>query len=215
MSRDCGAWCFPAFFVRMQMNAADSLSSEFVVTHLTLVTSAIQRNRKNKMNYTLDPKYKKLACVRRLFEAALMLGFAFGTISSAAAQRVTPPATPSDITPPAGNTLFCWATLWVLRAMCAFPKAPALPGPSTRSPRSHTLSTFSGQPVQLITHFLSPDTNPNECPKPAAIRKRNLAEFFRQQQGVGSGETRSPQVPTLAAPTLAQLPASCCRSIGS
>jgi len=49
---------------------------------------------------------KKTVRVRRLYVAALVLACSFGTVSRAAAQTVTPPTTPSIITPTTGNSAF-------------------------------------------------------------------------------------------------------------
>ena len=58
------------------------------------------------MRYNLNQQLKKTARVRRLLVTALALGCAFGTVTNAAAQRITPPTTPPIITPPAGNSAF-------------------------------------------------------------------------------------------------------------
>ena len=48
----------------------------------------------------------KLSRARNFFVAVLALGCAFGAINQAQAQNVTPPPTPTGITPPAGNSAF-------------------------------------------------------------------------------------------------------------
>src|SRR2546426_5357922 len=58
------------------------------------------------MSYNLDQQMKKTVRVRRLLVATLALGCAFGTVTHAAAQTITPPTTPEVITPPAGNSAF-------------------------------------------------------------------------------------------------------------
>ena len=58
------------------------------------------------MSYKVSQQPKKIARVRSLFAAALVLACAFGTVTRAAAQKVTPPPTPTDITPEAGNSAF-------------------------------------------------------------------------------------------------------------
>src|SRR5712671_6999374 len=58
------------------------------------------------MSYTFSQQTKKTARVRSLFVAALVLGCAFGTVTNAAEQKITPPTTPPIITPPAGNSAF-------------------------------------------------------------------------------------------------------------
>src|SRR5260370_7804299 len=58
------------------------------------------------MRYNLNQQLKKTARVRRLLVTALALGCAFGTVTNAAAQKITSPTTPPIITPPAGNSAF-------------------------------------------------------------------------------------------------------------
>ncbi len=58
------------------------------------------------MSYNLGQQTKKTARVRYLFVAALVLACAFGTVTNAVAQNVTPPPTPTAITPPEGNSAF-------------------------------------------------------------------------------------------------------------
>ena len=59
------------------------------------------------MNYNVDQQMKKTARVRSLYMAALVLACAFGTVTNAAAQKITPlTTTPTLITPPAGNSAF-------------------------------------------------------------------------------------------------------------
>src|SRR5256885_15797606 len=59
------------------------------------------------MNYNVDQQMKKTARVRSRYMAALVLACAFGTVTNAAAQKITPlTTTPTLITPPAGNSAF-------------------------------------------------------------------------------------------------------------
>ena len=58
------------------------------------------------MSYKVNQKNDRTARVQSLFMAALVLICAFGTITNAAAQRVTPPTTPTDIAVPEGNSAF-------------------------------------------------------------------------------------------------------------
>ena len=65
-----------------------------------------QRTGEQNMSYNLDQQTNKTARVRRLFVTALVFVCAFGAATYAAAQTVTPPPTPTAITPPAGNTAY-------------------------------------------------------------------------------------------------------------
>ena len=63
---------------------------------------------------------------------------------------------------------------------------PTAQGASTASwtvkaarPEATLFTSFFGQDFQIITHFLSPDTNPNGAPQPATLRQRDVAELLR------------------------------------
>ena len=119
------------------------------------------------MNYILDQQPKEGARVRRLFAAALVLGCAFGTVTQAQAQNISPPTTPPIITPPAGNSAFLVGHAVGTQGYICLPTST---GGSTASwtvkaarPEAALFQSFFGQDFQIITHFLSPDTNPNEA----------------------------------------------------
>jgi len=116
------------------------------------------------MNFNLDRKIEKTARVRRLLVAALALGCAVGTVNQAAAQKIASPPTPPLITPPAGNSAFLEGHAVGTQGYICLPKPT---GPSTASwtvkgarPEATLFQSFFGQDFQIITHFLSPDTNP-------------------------------------------------------
>ena len=106
----------------------------------------------------------KTARGRSLFVAALVLACAFGTITGAAAQGVTPPPTPSEITPPPGNSAFLEGHAFGTQGYTCLPTSGGgtswIVNPAR--PEATLFAEFFGQPVQIITHFLSPDANPNE-----------------------------------------------------
>jgi len=115
------------------------------------------------MNYNFGQQPNKTARVGRLFAVALILGCVFGT--QARAQSITPPATPTLITPPAGNFAFLVGHAVGTQGYICLPTSP---GASTASwtvkgarPEATLFQSFFGQDFQIITHFLSPDTNPN------------------------------------------------------
>jgi len=116
------------------------------------------------MRYNLNQQLKKTARVRRLLVTALALGCAFGTVTNAAAQRITPPTTPPIITPPAGNSAFLVGHAVGTQGYVCLPNGA---GPSWTAkpsrPEATLFSNFFGKDVQIINHFLSPDANPNEA----------------------------------------------------
>jgi hypothetical protein len=121
--------------------------------------------KKESMNDILHRQSKKPLRDRTRLVAALVLGSLFGTVNYAAAQTVTPPPTPVLITPDAGNTAFLLGRAVGTQGYVCLPTSP---GASTASwtinparPEATLFTKFFGQDVQIITHFQSPDTNPN------------------------------------------------------
>ena len=118
-----------------------------------------------------DQQTKSTARVRNLFVAALVLGCAFGTVTRATAQRVTPPTTPSAITPPQGNTAFLVGNASGTQGYTCLPTSTG--GTSwTVNPARPEATLFTdvfGLPIQIITHFTSIDANPNgNAPNPVS-----------------------------------------------
>jgi len=126
------------------------------------------------MSFNLGQEIKKNARVRNLFVAALAFGCAFGTVTYASAQGVNPPVTPDLITPPDGNAAFLLGRATGTQGYVCLPTSA---GASTASwtvnaarPEATLFTKFLGRDVEIVTHFLSPDTNPNQsAPNPVAF----------------------------------------------
>ena len=119
------------------------------------------------MRYNFAQQIEKTSGVRRLFVAALALGCAFATVTHAQAQSIPSPTTPAIITPPAGNSAFLVGHAFGTQGYVCLPTGV---GASTASwtvkgarPEATLFLSFYGQDFQIVTHFLSPDTNPNEA----------------------------------------------------
>jgi hypothetical protein len=113
------------------------------------------------MSY-IDSKYH-VARVRGIF-AALVLASIMG---SARGQNLTTPATPAIITPPDGQSLFLVAPAVGTQGYICLPTST---GAATASwtvkpsrPQATLFQRFLGQDVQIATHFLSPDADPNDA----------------------------------------------------
>jgi hypothetical protein len=114
---------------------------------------------------------KSTAAMQKLFAAALVLGCVFSTAAHAAERQLTSPATPTIITPPVGNSAFL---VGHARGTQGYVCLPASPGASTASwtinparPEATLFQSFFGNDFQVVTHFLSPNTNPNiVAPRP-------------------------------------------------
>jgi Protein of unknown function (DUF3455) len=114
------------------------------------------------MNYNLGQQPKKTARVRSLFVAALLLGCAFGTVTQAAAD---------DVTPPEGNSAFLVAHAFGTQGYVCLPTSTG--GTSwTINPARPEATLFVkvfGQDIQIITHFASINANPNENGLPVPL----------------------------------------------
>lgn len=116
------------------------------------------------MNDNFGQQPKKTARVRRLFAAALMLGCALGMASNAAAQKITSPTTPADITPPAGNSAFLLGHGVGTQGYVCLPQGTGASWTvNAARPEATLFQTVFGLDVEIITHFLSPNTNPNQA----------------------------------------------------
>jgi hypothetical protein len=121
-----------------------------------------------QVRYNLNPHTKNIVGVRKLFVAALALACSLGTAAQAAAQNLTPPTTPALITPPAGNVAFLVGHAVGTQGYVCLPQGTGASWTVNGArPEATLFQTFFGLDVQIITHFLSPDTNPNDAaPKP-------------------------------------------------
>ena len=120
------------------------------------------------MNYNVNQQTKTTARVRSLHVAALVLACAFGTVTNAAAQKITSPTTPALITPPAGNSAFLLGRAVGTQGYVCLPtNTGASWTVNNARPEATLFTSLFGQDFQIITHFLSPDTNPNQfAPNP-------------------------------------------------
>jgi hypothetical protein len=118
------------------------------------------------MNERLDPRTRSNARQVRFLAAAFILTCAVGGAAEAKAQQVTPPPTSTKITPPAGNIAFLVGHAFGTQGYVCLPTSA---GATTASwtvnnarPEATLFETVFGQEFQIITHFLSPNTNPNQ-----------------------------------------------------
>ena len=115
------------------------------------------------MNYNL--RARKAVRGRGLFMTALVFGCAIGTVNNVVAQSFAPPTTSTAIAPPAGNSLFLAGHAEGTQGYVCLPTSAGASSASWTAKDARpeaTLFGFFGQDNQIITHFLSPDTNPNK-----------------------------------------------------
>ncbi len=123
------------------------------------------------LKYAFGQQLKRVATARKLFVMALMLGCAFAASTLSSAQTVTPPPTPTQITPPVGSTAFLVGHAFGTQGYICVPSAPgattAVWNSNNARPEATLFTTFFGQQIQIITHFLSKDAAPNgNAPSP-------------------------------------------------
>jgi hypothetical protein len=104
--------------------------------------------------------------VRSLFVVIPLLGCVLAAAAHAGAQGITAPTTPSAITPPAGNSAFLSGHAVGTQGYVCLPTST---GASTASwtvnaarPEATLFVNSFDLYVEVVTHFLSPNTNPNE-----------------------------------------------------
>jgi hypothetical protein len=104
------------------------------------------------------------SAVRSILVAALAFGSSFGLVSHAAAQTIPSPTTPTLITPPVGATAFLLGRAKVgTQGYVCLPTATGASWTVNNSrPEATLFTTIFNQDIQIITHFLSPNTKPNK-----------------------------------------------------
>jgi len=102
--------------------------------------------------------------IRNLFATGLVLACALSSATLASAQSVTPPPTPTQITPPEGEHAFLVGHAIGSQGYTCLPTATGGTSWTINSPRPEAtlFSESFGQLFQIITHFASI----NEKPKP-------------------------------------------------
>src|SRR6267154_3352699 len=120
------------------------------------------------MSYNFGQQIKNTARFRSLFLTVVVLGCAFGTVTHAAAQRITSPPTPTAITPEEGNSAFLLGRAAGTQGYVCLPSGTGASWTVNGArPEATLFTSIFGREFQIITHFQSPDTNPNDAaPKP-------------------------------------------------
>jgi hypothetical protein len=106
----------------------------------------------------------RIALVRSFFAAAIVIGYAFGLVTHASAQAVTPPPTPTQITPEAGNSAFLVGHAFGSQGYTCLPTNTGGTSWTVNSarPEATLFTSIFGQPFEIITHFASINENPKE-----------------------------------------------------
>lgn len=153
------------------------------------------------MSYNLDPHPGRKDRLLVLLAGLLaMLMWAFGLAHWASAQKLNTQATPTAITPPPGNRPFLLGHAVGTQGYICLPTSTGASWTVSGSRPEATL--FDGKPGhvrQMMTHFLSVNTNPNEfAPKalpfgnPTWQSSSDSSKVWGQTlQSIASGSDRS------------------------
>ena len=100
---------------------------------------------------------------RMILKIVFVLVCAFGAITNAVAQRISPPPTPTAITPPPGNSAFLLGHAEGTQGYVCLPTSTG--GTSwtinPARPEATLFTKFFGLDIEIITHFTSINANPN------------------------------------------------------
>jgi len=120
------------------------------------------------MSYNFEQHPRKAGLIWLLLATGLVvLTWIFGMATWAAAQKKASLAAPASITPPAGNTAFLVGHAVGTQGYVCLPAGTGASWTVNGSrPEATLFADVQGQPA-IMTHYLSPNTNPNEfAPKP-------------------------------------------------
>jgi len=136
------------------------------------------------MNLIANQYTKSYRPGRMAWIAALAVAALFGTMHPAAAQtvqRIPSPPTPTLITPPDGATAFLLGRATGTQGYVCLPTGADTASWTVNNarPEATLFTTIFGQQFQIITHFLSPDTNPNQfAPNPVPFGSATWQSSF-------------------------------------
>jgi hypothetical protein len=101
--------------------------------------------------------------LRRVMFTTVSAGvFIVGASGDAMAQKLTSPATPVDITPPAGSSVYLMGSAVGTQGYVCLPTGTGASWTVNGSrPEATLFVKVFGQDVQIITHYFSPDSKPN------------------------------------------------------
>lgn len=120
------------------------------------------------MNWKSTQPQQSDSVVRKVIAVAFIIGCALGLTVAARAQNLSAPVTPTGITPPSGNVPYLMGSAVGSQGYTCLPTSTGASWTVNSSrPQATLYIKVFGRDVQIITHFLSTDTNPNQyAPSP-------------------------------------------------
>jgi Protein of unknown function (DUF3455) len=183
------------------------------------------KKREREVNSDCSKKFWGGRTVHSIIHGGLLAAVALAASGIASAQDkkdeitfnlVPNVATPAAITPPAGNSTFLAGHVVGTQGYICLPAGSGVSWTvNTARPQATLFTNIFGDAVQILTHFLSPDANPNEfAPSPLPYGSPTWQSSFDGSKVWGQTLHRITAGSDRAARTLARLPVSCCRQSG-
>ncbi len=161
----------------------------------------------------------KLVRVGRNLVAMVALFCAMGTATQATAQKIDSPQTPSTITPqPAGAyTAYLYGHAIGTQGYVCLPNATGASWTVNGSrPEATLFVKIFGQDVQAMTHFLSPNTNPNgNAPVPLPFGSPTWQSSLDSSMVWAKAVASIPAGSDASCPNAGSIPCLLLQSIGS
>jgi hypothetical protein len=134
-----------------------------------------------------------------------------------ASSRFPSPATPAAITPPAGNARFLAGHAVGTQGYVCLPTGSGVSWTvDPARPEATLFMNIFGQVVQIITHFLSPDTNPNQhAPSPLPFGSPTWQSSFDSSKVWGLQIAEIPAGSDASCPNAGAIPCLLLQAIGS
>jgi uncharacterized protein DUF3455 len=127
------------------------------------------------------------------------------------------PATPATITPPAGNSTFLAGHAVGTQGYVCLPAGSGVSWTvNAARPQATLFTNIFGDAFQIITHFLSPDTNPNEfAPSPLPFGSATWQSSFDSSKVWGQTLQTIPAGSDASCPTAGAIACLLLQAIGS
>jgi hypothetical protein len=132
-------------------------------------------------------------------------------------EEITNPTTPAAITPPAGNSAFLVGHAVGTQGYVCLPTGSGASWTvNAARPEATLFTNIFGDAVQIITHFLSPNTNPNEfAPSPPPFGNPTWQSSFDSSKVWGQTLQAIPAGSDPSCPNTGAIPCLLLQSIGS
>jgi hypothetical protein len=155
--------------------------------HVERLAQPKTKNKENEVKNTSFKRFSGSAVTQRIMRGMLaaLAVLAVGNIASAQetggeGKSIPSPVTPVAITPPVGNSAFLVGHAFGTQGYVCLPSGTGASWTVNGArPEATLFANIFGEATQIITHFLSPNTNPNKfAPNPLAFANATWQSSF-------------------------------------